>query len=212
MKNLVCVLGLLFAFSLPVAAQTDSVVMDRKAEKEQAKEAKRQEKEAKKQEKEEQKRLAELERLATPHFQGGDIDTFEQWIVANLRRDFGPLPPNTPYVKVEVPFYVEADGSTSLPDEDTTDEHLYPRLVQEIERVILFSPKWDPGQDAFGHPVRSRQVASLTFKHDPSQADPWVIHPTPRPVPSPGVHPKPHPKPQPTPHPRPKPRPGSRRR
>ena len=223
MKHLVSIVGLLFALTLPVAAQTDPASMDRKAEKEQQKEikqqekaqkkeAKAQEKAQKKQEKEERKRMAELERLATPHFEGGDIDTFERWIVANLRRGFGPLPPNTPYVKVDVPFYVEADGSTSLSDEDTTDEHLYPRLVHEIERVILFSPKWTPGKDAFGNPIRSRQVASLTFKHDPSQIDPWDIHPTPRPVPSPGVHPAPHPKPQPTPGPTPKPRPGKRRR
>ena len=219
MKHLVCIVGLLFALTLPVAAQTEVVTMDPKTEKEQQKEAKQlektqkkeakqQEKELKTQEKEERKRMAELERLATPHFEGGDIDTFERWIVANLRRDFGPLPPNTPYVKVDVPFYVEADGSTSLSDEDTTDEHLYPRLVHEIERVILFSPKWTPGKDAFGNPIRSRQVASLTFKHDPSQIDPWEIHPTPRP----GVRPAPHPKPKPTPGPTPKPGPSKRRR
>ena len=202
MKHLLCILIALVFFSQPAEAKKDSAAMARKAQKEL-------EKEAKKQAKEEQKRLEELERLATPHFEGGDIDKFEHWIVANLRRDFGPLPPDAPHIVVDVPFYVEADGRTTLTDEDTTDKRLHPRLVQEIERVILFSPTWEPGHDGFGNPIRSRQVASLTFKHDHSLPDPLVIHPTPRPVPP---HPGPAPAPHPKPKPQPKPKPGGRHR
>lgn len=143
----------------------------------------------KKIEKEERERQAEIERAATPHFQGGDIDTFERWVIANLRRDFGPLPPNAPFLVIEVPFYVEADGSTSLSDEDTSDKRLHPRIVMEIERVILFSPTWDPGHDLFGNPIRTRQQLSLSFKHDHSSPKPIVVKPAPRP--------KPHPKPKP---------------
>lgn len=166
------------------AAKKDSASMARKAQK--------------KIEKEERKRQAEVERMATPHFQGGDIDTFERWIVANLRKDFGPLPPNAPFIVVEVPFYVEADGKTSLVDEEIPDSRLYPRVVQEIERVILFSPDWEPGVDPFGNPIRSRQTVSITLKPDHTGGV-SAIHPTPR-------------KPKPAHKPVPKPGPGKRRR
>lgn len=185
MRRLFLILLLCCACSWTAEAKKDSAAMARKAQK--------------KVEKEERKRQAELERMATPHFQGGDIDTFERWIVANLRKDFGPLPPDAPFIVVEVPFYVEADGSTTLVDEEIPDSRLYPRVVQEIERVILFSPEWDPGVDPFGNPLRSRQTASITLKPDHTSGVP-VVHPTPRP--------KPKPKPQPKPHPRP----GKRRR
>lgn len=122
-------------------------------------------KEAKRREKEERRRQAEIERLAQPTFKGGDIDKFEAWVVANLRQDFIAIPAGTPHITVEVPFYVEADGRTTLSDEDTLSKRQYPRIVQEIERVILFSTDWEPGHDALGNPIRSRQVATITLKN-----------------------------------------------
>ncbi|MBE6196038.1 MAG: hypothetical protein E7137_02965 [Rikenellaceae bacterium] len=135
----------------PLAAKNDSLKMARKAEKQR--------------EKEERKKLAEIERMAQPHFKGGDIDKFEAWVVANLKYDFGSLPRDTPHVRVEVPFYVEADGSTSLSDEEIPSERLYPRLVFEIKRVIQFSPEWEPGHDPLGNPIRTRQVLAITLQN-----------------------------------------------
>ena len=176
MMKLRSILLLLLAcllFTPEVSAKKDSVAMAEKAAK----------KAAKKAEKEERELQAEIKRRATPHFQGGDIDTFERWVVANLRHDFGPLPPGTPLIVVDVPFYVEADGSTTLIDEDTPSKAQYPRVVREIERVILFSPDWEPGEDMLGNPIRSRQELSLTLKHDHSTPTPVVVKPTPRPRP-----------------------------
>lgn len=153
MKRLIYTLSalLLLIAAEPASAKNDSLKMAKKAQKEQ--------------QKKERERQHELERLAQPHFKGGDIDKFEAWVEANLKFDFGSLPRDTPHIYVEVPFYVEADGSTSLCDEDTPSKKLYPRLVFEIERVILFSPEWEPGHDLLGNPVRSRQVLNLTLYH-----------------------------------------------
>lgn len=137
--------------ALPTEAKNDSLKMAKKAQRQQ--------------EKQERERLAEIERMAQPRFKGGDIDKFEAWVVANLRFDYGLLPPGTPHVTIEVPFYVESDGKTSLSDEDTPSKHHYPRIVSEIERVILFSPDWEPGHDPFGRPLRSHQKVSITLKN-----------------------------------------------
>lgn len=153
MKRLMLILSTLAMLlaAVPAEAGNDSLKMARKAEKQR--------------EKEERRKQAEIERLAQPHFKGGDIDKFEVWVVANLKFDFGTLPPDTPHVRVEVPFYVEADGSTSLSDEEIPSEKLYPRLVFEIKRVIQFSPEWEPGHDLLGNPVRSRQVLAITLQN-----------------------------------------------
>lgn len=167
MRHLLIILSalLLLVAVEPAEAKHDSLKMARKAEK--------------KREKEERKRLAEIERMAQPHFKGGDIDKFEAWVVANLKFDFGTLPRDTPHVRVEVPFYVEADGSTSLSDEESPSEKLYPRLVFEIKRVIQFSPEWEPGHDLLGNPIRSRQVLAITLQtHNYIQPS----APAPRPV------------------------------
>lgn len=147
---------LLVTLTESASAKSDSLKMAKKAQKEQ--------------QKAERRRQHEIKRPAQPHFKGGDIDKFEAWVEANLKFDFGSLPRDTPHIYVEVPFYVEADGSTSLSDEDTPSKKLHPRLVFEIERVIQFSPDWEPGHDLFGNPVRSRQVLSLTLYNHHSTA------------------------------------------
>lgn len=179
---MLCLMMALFLAAPEAMAKKDSAKMAEKVAK----------KESKKAEKEARELEAEAKRRATPHFQGGDMDTFERWVIANLRRDFGPLPPGTPVIVVDVPFYVETDGSTSLIDEDTPSKTQHPRIVREIERVILFSPDWDPGEDMLGNPVRSRQELSLTLKHSHSAPQP-TIHPTPRPKPKPAPKPRPRP-------------------
>ncbi len=153
MRKIAILLATLFALLCvgEVEAKNDSLKMAQRAERER--------------EKEERRRLAEIERMAQPRFKGGDIDKFEAWIVANLRFDYGLLPPGTPHVTIEVPFYVEADGKTTLSDEDTPAKHHYPRIVSEIERVILFSPDWEPGHDPFGNPLRSHQKVSIMLKN-----------------------------------------------
>lgn len=148
------VLLLLFLAVLPpmeAEAKHDSTSMTRKAERQR--------------QKEERCRQDEVEQRAKPRFEGGDMERFERWVLANLRHDFGMLPPDVPHVRVEEPFYVEVDGRTSLTDEEFASKQLYPRLVQEIERVILFSPEWVPGNGPLGNPIRSRQELSITIKN-----------------------------------------------
>lgn len=178
MKRLILIFSALWLLAavVPAEAKNDSLKMAKKAEK--------------KHEREERERIHEIERLAQPHFKGGDIDKFETWVVANLKFDFGTLPPDTPHVRVEVPFYVEADGSTSLCDEETSSKQLYPHLVFEIERVILFSPEWEPGHDLLGNPIRSRQLLALTLQNHSYIGPPVAPHaPAPRPVPKPTPRP-----------------------
>ncbi len=158
----------LCSFWQPAEAKNDSLKMAQKAERQR--------------EREERRRLADIERMAQPRFKGGDIDKFEAWVVANLRHDFGSLPPNVPHVTVDVPFYVEADGKTTLCDEDTPSKHHYPRIVSEIERVILFSPDWEPGHDPFGNPLRSRQEVSITLKNPAFMAPATPPVPVRRPI------------------------------
>lgn len=162
---------LLFALLLlttwPAEAKRDSVALARKAERQQKKE--------------EYRREAELQRLAEPHFKGGDIDRFEAWVVSNLRLDYGAFPPGVPHIQLEVPFWVEADGTVSLSDEEYSSKNLYPRLVQEVERVILFSPEWEPGHDPLGNPIRTHQLLRMTLNsasYDPLPA----ARPAPRPM------------------------------
>lgn len=162
-------LSLLFgAVLIPMEAEAkrDSTSMARKAERQR--------------QKEERRRQEEIEQRAKPRFEGGDIERFERWVLANLRHDFGMLPPDVPHVRVEVPFYVEDDGRTTLTDEDFASKQLYPRLVQEIERVILFSPEWEPGHGPLGNPIRSRQELSITIKNHHYTAP--ASAPRPRPV------------------------------
>ncbi len=140
------------AMALPAEAKNDSTKMARKAERQL--------------EREERERQAEIERMAQPRFKGGDIDKFERWVVANLRYDYGELPRSTPHVRIDVPFLVNADGTTSLVEGENPSEQLYPRLVHEIERVILFSPDWEPGHTPQGEPIPSLQTCSITLKNN----------------------------------------------
>ena len=167
MKRLILIFSALWLLvaMVPAEAKNDSLKMAKKAEKQR--------------EREERERLHEIERMAQPHFKGGDIDKFVAWVVANLKFDFGTLPRDTPHVRVEVPFYVEADGSTSLSDEECPSERLYPHLVFEIKRVIQFSPEWEPGHDPLGNPIRTRQVLAITLQNHNYIGAP---QPAPRPI------------------------------
>ena len=149
-----------------IEAKRDSLSMARKAER--------------KRQKEERRQQEELEELAQPHFKGGNIDKFERWVLENLHYDYG----------IDVPFFVEADGSTSLTYENYASKNVHPRLAQEVERVILFSPEWDPAHGPLGNPIQSRQVLTLTLKNrmhtDPSLANsPSHVPPRPKPTPRP---------------------------
>ena len=159
-----------------IEAKRDSLSMARKAER--------------KRQKEERRQQEELEELAQPHFKGGNIDKFERWVLENLHYDYGMFPPNAPHVTLDVPFFVEADGSTSLTYENYASKNVHPRLAQEVERVILFSPEWDPAHGPLGNPIQSRQVLTLTLKNrmhtDPSLANsPSHVPPRPKPIPRP---------------------------
>ncbi len=153
----------------PSFAKSDSAKIARKAEKEQQRAERRAE--------------AEREYLAEPHFKGGDIEKFEKWVQANLKFDYGSLPRDTPHIRVDVPFWVEADGSTSLMEGDTPSKRLHPQLVEAIERVIPFSPEWEPAHDQMGNPIRSSQTLSLTINNH-SYIAPITARPVgPRPMP-----------------------------
>lgn len=98
---------------------------------------------------------------AMPSFQGGDTNTFAQWVSANLvypqicRRDH-----ITGTVKLQ--FTVDAKGNVKNVHVITS---VHPLLDEEAVRVVKSSPKWSPGLNdgkpvpvTFGFPV----VFSLT--------------------------------------------------
>ena len=93
-----------------------------------------------------------------PTFPGGEV-AFKQYIQNEL-----VYPEESRKLGVEgvvlVQFVVEKDGSVSNPKVLIS---AYPDLDQEAMRVILKSPKWNPGEN-FGHKVRVYFQMPIHFK------------------------------------------------
>lgn len=85
-----------------------------------------------------------------PSFQGGDIDNFSKWVKANL---VYPESANKNNVEgmVYLNFIVDIDGS--IRDVKVVCG-IDPAIDREAKRVVSSSPKWVPGKDSNGKPIR----------------------------------------------------------
>ena len=65
--------------------------------------------------------------------------------------------------KVYVGFIVDEEGK--IPSENIKIEKgLYPSLDEEAMRLVSILPKWKPGKDINGDPVKVRMIISIIFK------------------------------------------------
>jgi len=93
-----------------------------------------------------------------PSFQGGDINTFSNWVVSHI-----VYPEEAKKNRIQgafiAIFVIEKDGSVSnVKVESDADKS----IEREIKRVITSSPKWSPGI-LKGKPVRVRCEFPLIF-------------------------------------------------
>ena len=97
-----------------------------------------------------------------PKFQGGDINTFREWVASQVRY---PEDAEEKGIsgRVLVSFIVEPDGHV---DQVTVKRSSgYPSLDAEAVRVISSSPRWEPGMQR-GRKVRVMQTIPIVFVND----------------------------------------------
>lgn len=104
--------------------------------------------------------LRETEQM--PQFQGGGLDRFRKWIMANLE-----YPEEALVEEVEesivMTFIIEKDGMLS---DIVVEQGRNLALIREVGRVLSLSPEWEPGRLENGEPVRVRYTLPLIFRLD----------------------------------------------
>lgn len=93
-----------------------------------------------------------------PKFQGGDLNTFRNWVTGRLR--YPPIAAeNGISGRVTVEFVIERDGSlTNVKVLQSPDRS----LSEEAVRVLNTSPKWTPGRQR-NAPVRVKYSMPINF-------------------------------------------------
>lgn len=94
-----------------------------------------------------------------PTFQGGDLNTFRNWVQEGLRYPQGALDAGIEG-RVVITFVVDKEGVVTdaeiLQSPDT-------RFSDEVIRRLRESPKWNPARDQ-GKPVRIKYVIPIDFR------------------------------------------------
>ncbi|MFI3279410.1 MAG: M56 family metallopeptidase [Rikenellaceae bacterium] len=93
-----------------------------------------------------------------PTFQGGDLVSFRNWVMMNLRYP-EKAAMNNVQGAVNIKFIVETDGSVSSVEVLRSPD---PDLSAEAVRVILSSPKWTPGEQR-GEKVKVTYTLPVVF-------------------------------------------------
>lgn len=96
-----------------------------------------------------------------PSFQGGGLVNFRTWYTARLDKKDVKLVPSDFTGRVTVAFAVETDGTLS---EITLSGSPSDQFTAEMLRIMALSPKWTPGKDADGTPVRTKVKVPIDFK------------------------------------------------
>lgn len=95
-----------------------------------------------------------------PTFGGGDANAFSKWLAENLQ-----YPEDARQAKVEgrviLSFTIDEDGSIANP---RVLKGADPSLDNEALRTLATAPKWEPGRNAAGDPVKIHYVMPVVFK------------------------------------------------
>ena len=94
-----------------------------------------------------------------PTFEGGDLNTFRQWVQSRLKYPI-VAQENNIQGRVVVTFVVGKDGSVTRVQVLASPDK---SLGEEAVRVIESSPKWTPGKQR-GNPVQIRFNLPVEFK------------------------------------------------
>ncbi len=93
-----------------------------------------------------------------PSFQGGDLNTFRNWVQGRLQYP-RMAQENNIQGKVILKFVIERDGSlTNIEEVASPDKS----LTEEAMRVLRSSPKWTPGKQR-NRPVRVYYILPIDF-------------------------------------------------
>ena len=114
--------------------------------------------EAQKQNFEQQKDLAYIKVEKMPTFQGGDLNTFRNWVQSQIQYPKEAMEKNISG-RVIFSFVVEKDGSTADFTVLQTPDKL---LADEVERIVKSCPKWEPGTQR-GEKVRVKYTVPIVF-------------------------------------------------
>ncbi|MBQ7787272.1 MAG: TonB family protein [Alistipes sp.] len=114
--------------------------------------------EAQKQNFEQQKDLAYIKVEKMPTFQGGDLNTFRNWVQSQIQYPKEAMEKNISG-RVIFSFVVEKDGSTS---DFTVLQTPDKSLADEVERIFKSCPKWEPGTQR-GEKVRVKYTVPIVF-------------------------------------------------
>ncbi|MBQ3212754.1 MAG: TonB family protein [Alistipes sp.] len=114
--------------------------------------------EAQKQNFEQQKDLAYIKVEKMPTFQGGDLNTFRNWVQSQIQYPKEAMEKNISG-RVIFSFVVEKDGSTSDFTVLQTPDKL---LADEVDRIFKTCPKWEPGTQR-GEKVRVKYTVPIVF-------------------------------------------------
>jgi protein TonB len=94
-----------------------------------------------------------------PTFQGGDLNTFRNWVQSNMVYP-AVASENNIQGTVTLKFVIERDGSlTNIEEIQSPDRS----LLEEAIRVLKTSPKWTPGKQR-NKPVRVMYILPVQFR------------------------------------------------
>ena len=145
-------------YTVPVVFTTPSAETQEFEQQKQNFEQQKQNFEAQKQNFEQQKDLAYIKVEKMPTFQGGDLNTFRNWMQGQIQYPKEAAAKNISG-RVIFSFVVEKDGSTSDFTVLRTPDKL---LAAEVERIFKTCPKWEPGTQR-GEKVRVKYTVPIVF-------------------------------------------------
>lgn len=94
-----------------------------------------------------------------PTFKGGNIMKFREWVMSQIKYPEEAAKQDI-QGQVVIAFYVEEDGSV---EETQIIRSPNTSLSNEVERVVMNSPQWEPGKND-GKPVRIKYTLPVVFK------------------------------------------------
>ena len=94
-------------------------------------------------------------------FMGGNIETFQKWVAENLRYPEEMKNQKASQVKIVVKFTIGKHGYI-VPSSIEFLQGSVKALTDEVRRVLLSSPRWEPGKQK-GEPVAVSYMLPVIF-------------------------------------------------
>lgn len=113
-----------------------------------------------------------------PSFMGGDLTSFRNWVMQNLRYPSEAIEKNLQDIVI-VQFVVNREGYIDVDDINIVRSNYPDIFVAEVKRLLSTSPRWTPGYQR-GEAVPVAFTLPITFQSAGENKDGEVITDTPK--------------------------------